>query len=188
MTIDIRFRVEVETLSTLLDQLNYYQLLKVEPRATQAQVQAAFFRESRRFHPDRYFGVDDPEFAQAVLAVYKRIAEAYGVLKDPMLRKAYDQQIASGRSVRFDRAAYEEASRKVAGPEGDARTSQGRKFLLLGLDRMRRKDYSGAVMNLQFAVNAEPDNEALKAHLDKAREALKQQKESSPSKGYRLRF
>ncbi len=188
MTVDARFRTEVETVVTLLDHLNYYQLLKVDPATHHQDVQAAFFRESRRFHPDRYFGVDDPAFKAAVLTIYKRIAEAYGILKEPELRKAYDAQIAAGGSVRFDRAEYEQASRKVSGPGGDARTSRGRKFLLLGLDRLRRKDYAGAVMNFQFAANTEPDNDALKAHLEKARAALAEHTEGTPSQGYRLRF
>ncbi len=188
MAVDMKFRLEVETVAELLDQLNYYQLLKVQPQASAREIQAAFFQESKRFHPDRYFGLDDEPFKAAVLRVYKRIAEAYGVLKDPELRRAYDEQLAAGHGLRFDREAYEKASRKAGGPAGDARTVKGRKFLVQGLERLRRKDYAGAVMNFKFALDAEPDNEAIKAHLDRAQAALNEQKEANPSQGYRLRF
>lgn len=189
MEIDIAVRIEVETICSLLDQLNYYQVLKVEPGAPQAEVKEAFFRESRLLHPDRYFGLEDAEFKANVLEIYKRIAEAYGVLKDPEVRRIYDEQLASGGPSRLDRAALEQASRKsTSAPDAAATTQQGRRFLSLGLDQLRRKDYVGAVMNLRFALNTEPGNKAIEAHLDEARAALEAQKQDQPSGAYKVRF
>lgn len=189
MEIDVAVQIEVETICSLLEQLNYYQILKVEPNVPQAGVKDGFFRESRRLHPDRYFGLEDEAFKANVLKIYKRIAEAYGVLKDPEIRRIYDEQLAQGGPTRLDRTAIEQASRKsTAAPDAAAGTQQGRRFLSLGLDRLRRKDYSGAVMNLQFALNAEPGNKAIEAHLEEAREALEAQKQDQPSGAYKLRF
>ena len=58
---DAQFLIEVETLATVLDQLDYYGVLKLEPGAGAADVKAAYYRESRAFHPDRYAAVESAE-------------------------------------------------------------------------------------------------------------------------------
>jgi hypothetical protein len=60
---------------------NYYDVLEVSPTCSQETLSAAFRSLSKRYHPDSPTG--DAE-------KYKRISEAWSVLKDPAKRKAYD--------------------------------------------------------------------------------------------------
>ncbi len=55
---DAAFLMEVETLAAVLDQLDYYGVLKLQPGAGAADVKAAYYRESRAYHPDRYAAVE----------------------------------------------------------------------------------------------------------------------------------
>ena len=63
---------------------DYYGTLGVDKSASQAEIQRAYRRLARKFHPDVN---RDP----AAEARFKSIGEAYEVLKDPEKRAKYDQ-------------------------------------------------------------------------------------------------
>lgn len=64
---------------------DYYKLLGVDKGATQEEISKAFKKLARKHHPDLH--PDDKEAE----AKFKKIGEAYEVLKDPEKRKLYDQ-------------------------------------------------------------------------------------------------
>ena len=87
---------EVEAIHELLEELNYYQLLGIEPGSEQAEVEPAFRRESRRLHPDRVARTGDANVKRQANAVFRAINEAYRTLKDPEAREAYDSEMNEG--------------------------------------------------------------------------------------------
>src|SRR5262249_31131067 len=72
-----------------LDTLDYFELLGVATTATAAEVKRAFYSESRAYHPDRFFHLTDEAFKAQVHEVYKRVTEAYYVLRDDVRRRKY---------------------------------------------------------------------------------------------------
>lgn len=70
----------------------YYELLEVEPTATEAEIRAAYERLSEQLSPDSVaiYSLAEPEQAEALLAHLKR---AYQTLTDGDLRKGYDRAI-----------------------------------------------------------------------------------------------
>jgi curved DNA-binding protein CbpA len=67
--------------------VNYYETLKVSPRASRSEIKSAYRRLARKLHPDKNNGSE--ETARAFAA----IAEAYEVLSNAKERAAYDKRI-----------------------------------------------------------------------------------------------
>mmetsp|Transcript_102573 Transcript_102573/g.289770 ORF Transcript_102573/g.289770 Transcript_102573/m.289770 type:complete len:674 (+) Transcript_102573:44-2065(+) len=64
----------------------YYDLLKVRPGASPAEIKKAYYKEARQCHPDK-----NKEDADAT-ARFQKLAQAYQVLSDPDLRRQYDSK------------------------------------------------------------------------------------------------
>jgi curved DNA-binding protein len=67
-----------------LDYKDYYESLKVKKDASQEDIQKAYRKLARKFHPDVNKNPDAEKR-------FKEIGEAYEVLKDPEKRQKYDQ-------------------------------------------------------------------------------------------------
>ncbi len=67
--------------------VNYYENLKVSPKASNADIKSAYRRLARKLHPDKNNGSEEKsrEFA--------KVAKAYEILGNPQQRADYDRQI-----------------------------------------------------------------------------------------------
>ncbi|KAM9439151.1 dnaJ (Hsp40) homolog, subfamily C, member 30b [Clarias gariepinus] len=101
----------------------YYDILRVSPNATQAQIKTAYYRQSFRYHPDRNAG--SAEAARR----FSEISEAYTVLGSVSLRRKYDRGVLSsadlqsaGRPSQKDTGQehhhHHQRSRSAQGPGG----------------------------------------------------------------------
>jgi curved DNA-binding protein CbpA len=75
--------------------LSYYDVLGVPPDATPAQIQGAFFKLAKRWHPDR-LGAPFNDVRVPATKVFSRMSEAHQVLTDPARRKEYDEMLLAG--------------------------------------------------------------------------------------------
>ena len=66
--------------------LDYYNILRVSPSASQKEIKFAFRRLAKQCHPDKV----EESCKEAAEDNFKRIAEAYYVLNDPARRCEYD--------------------------------------------------------------------------------------------------
>ena len=64
---------------------DYYQILGIPRAASQAEIQKAYRKLARKFHPD--MNPDDKSAKEK----FKKIQEAYDVLNDPQKREMYDR-------------------------------------------------------------------------------------------------
>ncbi|XP_047061220.1 chaperone protein DnaJ-like [Lolium rigidum] len=70
---------------------SYYAVLGVHPRASAAEIRAAYHRLAMRWHPDKIAnGRADPARAEEAKARFQQIHEAYKVLSDEKRRALYD--------------------------------------------------------------------------------------------------
>lgn len=163
---------EILALARILDELDYYQLLHVRPEASTAEVRRAFHQSSRAFHPDanRHLRAEQRE---AVVAVSKRITEAYTVLRDPRRRRAYDEALGRGQR-RMQIAEAEAGARQQASDELEGRTPNGRKFSALARADLQRGDLPAALRNLQTALTFEPTNPLFRKKVDEIKAQIEE--------------
>lgn len=178
---DPQFLTEVETFAAVLDQLDYFGVLKVPQTASPPEIKAAYYRESRAFHPDRFAALPDPLLREVIGRIYRRINEAWTVLRDDKKRLKYLADVQGpdrATKLRFTEAdeaqVKQEAKQKVE--EQFGQTPNGRKFFQAALVEIQAKRWDKAEVALKSAMMYEPANArfkeqlaAVQAELDKTR-------------------
>lgn len=156
---------EIRTLTGILEELDYYQVLELAPDAPTSAIRAAYHQTSRRFHPDAHRDAP-PELQTQVAQIAKRIAEAYSVLRDPRRRQVYDRQLAGDQArVRMPLAEAEAQADRQRRDQHEGRTPNGRRYFALAKADLSRGDRAAAERNLKTALTFEPDNAVFRALL-----------------------
>lgn len=167
---DAAFLMEVETLAAVLDQLDYFGVLKIQQTATPADIKAAYYRESRAYHPDRYAALPSAELKEMIGKIYRRVNEAYTVLRDDRKRAKYLADVTGPdreKKLRFteaDEAEVKEAKKKQI-EEQFGQTPNGRKFYAAALKEFEAQRWDAAERALKSALMYEPGNAKFKELL-----------------------
>ena len=165
-----QFRQEVAALVQALDQLDYFGVLKLPQTAGMAEIKAAYHRESRAYHPDRFAALPDQALREQIGRIYRRINEAYTVLRDDAKRKKYVADIAGPdreKKLRFtevDEAEMKDAAKKKI-EEQLGQTPNGRKFYAAALTDIQAGRWEAAERNLKSALMYEPQNAKFKEQM-----------------------
>ncbi len=72
-----------------LDEMNFFQLLCIEPTRELKPIRYAFLQRTKEFHPDRYYGREIGPYEEMVREVFKHVVRAYRFLEDVAQREAY---------------------------------------------------------------------------------------------------
>ncbi len=167
---DESFLQEVTALAAALDQLDYYGVLKLPQGAAPADIKAAYYRESRAYHPDRFAALPDPVLRETIGRIYRRVNEAYTVLRDDKKRAKYVADISGpdrARKLRFteaDEVEVKEAEKKKI-EEQFGQTPNGRKFYTAALADVKAGRWDAAERALKSALMYEPGNARFKEQL-----------------------
>jgi curved DNA-binding protein CbpA len=162
---------EIKALARIMGDLDYYQLLHLEPNATPRDVKLAFHATSRVFHPDANRHLDS-DLQGSIAEIAKRVTEAYQVLRDTRRRTAYNDLLDTGTAKRIRLADAAAAGVRKDTESRQGRTAQGRQYFNLARMDAQRGDWASATRQLQTALTFEPDNEFFKSELAAAREKL----------------
>ena len=84
---DARFETSspYSTLEQQLESMSFYELLRVDSNATTEEIKRAYRQEALIWHPDK-----NAHRKEEAETRFKKIAEAYSVLSDPIKRQEYD--------------------------------------------------------------------------------------------------
>jgi tetratricopeptide (TPR) repeat protein len=126
-----------------LDDVNHFELLKLQQSAPADAVSAAYYALVKKFHPDRLPTALAP-LTRCAQVVFERLTEAHETLINPKTREEYVKAVAAGGGTR----ASERMMRDVL---ESAMEFQKAEVL------MRRRDYSQAMQLLRSAMNKNPD-------------------------------
>ncbi len=72
---------------------NYYETLKVSPKASKTEIKSAYRRLARKLHPDKNNG------SEQTARAFAAIAEAYEILGNPKERLEYDRRMLSAEQL-----------------------------------------------------------------------------------------
>jgi len=186
---DPHFIEEVQTLAAVLDQLDYFGVLKIPQTATPPEIKAAYYRESRTFHPDRFAALPDPMVREVIGRIYRRINEAWTVLRDDKKRLKYVADVSGpdrANKLRFTEAdeaqVKGEAKRKME--EQFGQTPNGRKFFQAAMQEIAARRWDKAETALKSAMMYEPANPKFKEQLALVQAELEK---TRPKGDYRIK-
>lgn|SRR3990172_3527533 len=167
---DVEFIMEVEQRAAALDAMDYFEILRIARTAGAAEVKSAYHRESRAYHPDRYAALPSPELKDLIARVYRRVNEAYTVLRDDAKRTQYLADVTGPerpRKLRFteiEEAAVKEQQKKKI-EEQFGQTPNGRKLFAAAMKDIEAGRWEPAERALKTALMYEPANEKFKEVL-----------------------
>ena len=172
-----------------LDTLDYFELLGVPTTASAGEVKRAFYTESRAYHPDRFFQLDDEAFKTRVHEVYKRVTEAYYVLRDDVRRKKYLADVSGpdrASKLRFDELSEKEtiAQVKQQAAEQIGLNPKARQQFQTALGEIDRGNFVAAERGLKMALTYEPQNALYKEKLTEVQARLY---EESRGKAFKIK-
>lgn len=68
--------------------INHFRVLGIKTNATDDEIKKAYRRQANKYHPDKLFGLSEPELQYAA-AQLQRVTTAYNVLSEPKLKAAF---------------------------------------------------------------------------------------------------
>jgi len=172
--LDETFEIEAAALAQVLDELDYFQILKIGQGASPYEIKSAYYRESRAYHPDRFYQLANLVLKESIGRIYKRINEAYVCLRDDVKRTKYQSDVSGPerqRKLRFVEASEQELKKDKEQEIGT--TPQGRKFFMAGLADMAAQRFAAAERNFKMALTYEPNNPNYKSKRDEAGKLIK---------------
>jgi DnaJ-class molecular chaperone len=195
----------------ILDEVSYYELLGVDPRAGADSIRHGFYRFAASFHPDGH-AMRTPEERYAINTIFKRGTEAYRVLSDTSMRVRYDEARPQGNqqaraTVLQPRPAGVSMSMRApptlkpsVPPSGGAtgsvhpssapitgrledfvRQSRARPFAQQAEQLAKKKEYGKAKLQLKLAMNMDPGNPALEGYLKELDQQIAAAKSKPPA-------
>ena len=171
---DDTFEIEAAALAQVLDELDYFQILKVGQGANPNEIKTAYYRESRAYHPDRFYQLPNLDLKESIGRIYKRVNEAYVCLRDDVKRAKYLADVNGPdreKKLRFVEASEQELKKDKEQEIGT--TPQGRKFFMAGLSDMAAQRFAAAERNFKMALTYEPANANYKAKAAEAGKLVK---------------
>ncbi|MGZ3418865.1 MAG: DnaJ domain-containing protein [Polyangiales bacterium] len=170
---------QVLAMDASLEELDYLGVLQMPDPASDEGPSDQEVREAWRafalaFHPDRHLDAP-PEVRAAATRVFRRGAEAYRVLQDPLLRRSYVRSIGEGKK-RMTIEELQQVNARSMAPSAFVRdlvkSAAAEPFAVRADELIEQGSLSQAKLQIQLALSREPQNMRLKEKLDEVDKRL----------------
>jgi len=167
-------KLELKTIATVIKNLDHYQILKISPHASRAEISDAYHREALALHPDLYQGSQDQELVGLSKEIFSKVVEAYRTLSSKERRIQYDK-LKGFNPQALPSNENENIITSVTHKTKSPAASAGLRFLKLAQTAFQAKDYQSARMNAQIALNTDPNNPEFLALVERIENEMKKQ-------------
>ncbi len=167
-----------------LDTADYFAVLSLAHTATPGEIKKAFYRESRTYHPDRFFHLAESQVKTDLSSLYKRVTEAYYVLRDDTKRKKYIADITGperAARLRYTEATESElkAEARKSVDEEFGNNPKSRPFFKSAVADIEKENWAQAERNLKMGLMYDRDNARFKEQLTVVQKKLDDQRQKS---------
>jgi hypothetical protein len=76
-----------------LERRNAFELLEIDRGADAKAVKRAYFKLSKEFHPDRYYGKELGDTRDKLTKIFQAVKAAFELLSDDARRRAYEESV-----------------------------------------------------------------------------------------------
>jgi len=83
----------IDQMFAMLETRNAFELLEVTAAADKRALKRAYFRLSKEFHPDRFFGRNLGPYGDRLSKIFQAIKTAFEILSDDARRQAYEESL-----------------------------------------------------------------------------------------------
>jgi len=166
---DPQFWPALKQLAVNIDGMDYYQILNLAQDCTPADVKRSYYDQSRSLHPDAFYQIAEDELRAAVNKIFKRVTEAYNVLRDAQKRKVYTANINGPQRnamLRFNEASEAEQKQQEKQEKEVTQNPKAKPLYMAAVQKMQAQNWDGAFKDLQTAIMFDPANEKLKTLRD----------------------
>ncbi|MCI0414072.1 DnaJ domain-containing protein [bacterium] len=158
---DVRKQIEmIDQTYVGLSHKDYYTLLGVTTKADLPQIKTAYYRLARKFHPDRFYGLEDPVLKEKIDIIFSTINVAYETLKNQKSRHIYDTSSLDDKRI-SPSSVMSEPSMSV--PESHGKVAED--YYQRAQKSYSSRNFFEAVQFLRSATQIAPDVAKYWRHL-----------------------
>ncbi len=108
--LDPERRIRIVTVRRQHSRADHFAVLGVAADVGARDLKRAYFKLSKEFHPDRYYGRHTGPFEPWLADIFQRVKGAYEVLSDKKQRAAYERKLAGKRAAPASQSKTEYAA------------------------------------------------------------------------------
>jgi tetratricopeptide (TPR) repeat protein len=123
--------------------LNYYELLDIPHDSDKSAIKKSYFKLAKEFHPDKFASEKFEEIRGRANKIFSKIANAYQILSDDILRAKYDK----GAKTEEEEEQITKANKVLA---AEMQFQKGTTYL-------NNKRFDKALETFQWAIKLNPD-------------------------------
>lgn len=154
-----------------IEGMNHYEILGLKRGALDAHIKKAYFKMTKDFHPDMFFGKDLGFYKKKLESIFQRITEAYEVLSDKKKKKNYDE--LTFKKEQGAEKGPASGSEKKTGPKTlIERLAEAKRYYALGEGEFKKGNNISASSYFKLALSFDPANQLYKDAVEKTKPAL----------------